>query len=378
MIDHTRFLWNILATDVDFGVEGGLYVSDWVEGWEKTGKGRLYRVYSPTNVDTPLIRNTKKFLAEGMGGRSLKELATFITHPDMRVRQEAQFALVEKGNDAIRTLIDIAQKDRNQLARLHAIWGLGQLGVQFPGTMLPLLPLMADLDSEVRAQTAKVLGERHVQRAYAGLVKLLQDPNPRARFFAALSLGKLGRQEAVGPLLALLRANADKDPYLRHAAVMGLVHLNDLGALTTGATDPSRSARMGVLLAMRRLGRPEIVTFLHDPDPGLVLEAARAINDEPITAAFPELAGLIDKPLQSEPLLRRVLNANFRLGQAETAKALAHFASRTDAPETMRAEALHELGEWPNPSGRDRIVGVWRPLTKQAGIAVSRLRLYGP
>jgi quinoprotein glucose dehydrogenase len=93
------------------------------------------------------------------------------------------------------------------------------------------------------------------------------------------------------------------------------------------------------------------------------LEAARAINDEPINAALPELAALIGQPLQSEHLLRRVLNANFRLGQAETAKALAQFASRTNAPEASRAEALHELGEWPNPSGRDRILGVWRPLT---------------
>jgi quinoprotein glucose dehydrogenase len=363
MVDHTRFIWNILATDVDFGVEGGLYVSDWVAGWEKTGKGRLYRFYNPTNVNTPLVRNTKKFLAEGMGGRSLKELATFMTHPDMRVRQEAQFAFVEKGSEAIRTLIDLAQKDRNRLARLHAIWALGQLGAQFPGTMLALFPLLADPDGEVRAQTAKVLGERRVHRAYEGLVKMLQDPDPRAQFFAALSLGKLELKEAIGPILALLRANADRDPYLRHASVLALARLNDLDALKAKANDASRSVRMGVLLAMRRLGRPEIVTFLHDADPGLVLEAARSINDEPINAALPELAALIDQPLQSDHLLRRVLNANFRLGQAETAKALAQFASRTNAADASRAEALNELGEWPNPSGRDRIVGVWRPLT---------------
>ena len=42
---------------------------------------------------------------------------------------------------------------------------------------------------------------------------------------------------------------------------------------------------MGVLLALRRLGDPEVARFLDDPDPRLVLEAARAINDVPITAA---------------------------------------------------------------------------------------------
>ena len=42
------------------------------------------------------------------------------------------------------------------------------------------------------------------------------------RFFAAIALGKLGRPQAIEPLLALLRATGETDPYLRHAGVMGL------------------------------------------------------------------------------------------------------------------------------------------------------------
>ena len=89
--------------------------------------------------------------------------------------------------------------------------------------------------------------------------------------------------------------------------------------------DDSPAARMGVLLALRRLEDPAIAGFLSDPDPRSVLEAARAINDVPITAAF---AGSgrgsrhFDRGL---PLLRRVLNANFRLGRAEHAALVAEF-----------------------------------------------------
>src|SRR6266566_4969493 len=119
---------------------------------------------------------------------------------------------------------------------------------------------------------------------------------------------------------------------------------------------------MGVLLAMRRLQRGEIAMFLNDSDPALVLEAARAINDEPINGAMRDLAALIDRPTASEPLLRRVLNANFHLGTSPSAKALATFAARADAPENMRDEALEELADWPQPSGRDRVVGLWRPV----------------
>src|SRR5262249_44338361 len=107
--------------------------------------------------------------------------------------------------------------------------------------------------------------------------------------------------------------------------------------------------------------RAEITTFLHDSDPALVLEAARAINDEPINGGWRELAALIEKPTIDEALLRRVLNANLHYGTPDTAKALAAFASRGESPEKMRVEAVQELADWPKPSGRDRVIGLWRP-----------------
>jgi quinoprotein glucose dehydrogenase len=125
--------------------------------------------------------------------------------------------------------------------------------------------------------------------------------------------------------------------------------------------------------------------FLEDTEPALVLEAARAINDEPITGATEELAALIDSPAMNrflrgvplvppsvdkeaspglglEALLRRVLNANFHFGTQKTAQALAAFVARSEAPEKMRVEALTELADWEHPAGIDRVVGLWRPV----------------
>src|SRR6266496_1908834 len=157
-------------------------------------------------------------------------------------------------------------------------------------------------------------------------MKLLGDPSPRVRFFAATSLGKLGRRESLPAIFAMLRQNADQDPYLRHAGVMALTWIGDLDALSAAAKESSPAVRMGALLAMRRLERTEIRLFLNDSDPAIVLEAARAINDQPIHGALLELAALIGRPPASEPLLRRVLNANFHLGTAAGAGALAAFA----------------------------------------------------
>src|SRR6185369_1118256 len=98
--------------------------------------------------------------------------------------------------------------------------------------------------------------------------------------------------------------------------------------------DSSRSVRLGVLLALSRMQRPEVAVFLNDSDPGLVLEAARAINDEPLTSGTPDLAALIKgtpgRQVPTNPhLLRRVLYANLRLGNAENAQWLAEFATNS-------------------------------------------------
>jgi quinoprotein glucose dehydrogenase len=173
----------------------------------------------------------------------------------------------------------------------------------------------------------------------------------------------------------MLRANADRDPYLRHAGVMALTWLHDREPLVSLAKDPSASVRLAALLAMRRLEMPEVAVFLKDVEPRLVVEAARAINDVPINHVMPQLAALIERRGLSDPVLYRVLNANFRLGGAESARALAEFAARPEAPALLRVEALRMLGEWARPGGRDRVVGLWRPLpARPAKDAVAALR----
>jgi quinoprotein glucose dehydrogenase len=384
MVDHTEFFWNILATDVKFSPDGRMFVSDWVQGWAAIGLGRLYRLYDPELVNSELVLETKKLIAEGMETRSSGELETLLAHPDQRVRQEAQFEIVDRvfayasipeiSQKYVDSLSRVALRNYDQLARLHAIWGLGQIGRTFNRALDPILPLMGDKDAEVRAQTAKVMGDARLARAVDELIQALADPSLRVRFFAAEALGKLGSKEAVAPLLAMLRENADNDPFLRHAGVMGLVGTADPTTLLEAARSSSRSVRMAALLALRRLQLPAVAAFLHDSDPLIVLEAARAINDVPINSAMPELAALIEKPTQSEPLDWRVINANFRLGAEKNAAALANYAAQSDATEKVRSEALHALETWAKPAPRDRIAGFWRPLAERDGkIAASAL-----
>ena len=368
IVNPRQFVWSVLATDVDFGPDGALYFSDWVKGWDKPNKGRIYRVVDRTRTDDPQFREVQRLLAQGMERQTEDALARLLAYPDVRIRQEAQFELAARGEEGWRTLARIARLKEITLARIHAAWGLGQAARtsrRGHGQSLweALGPLLDDADAEVRAQAVKVLGDAKEPKAFDRLIGLLDDDaSPRVQFFAAIALGKLGRAGATEPLLRMLHANADRDPYLRHAGVMGLVGSGDPSAWKKATLAESPAVRMGIVLALRRVGDPALAQFLNDRDPALALEAARAINDVPIAEALPALAAIPISSGMSLPFLRRVLNANFRLGRPENAAALAAACEKPDLPDAARVAALGMLSEWAKPPGRDLVMGLWRPI----------------
>ncbi|MGQ0635641.1 MAG: PVC-type heme-binding CxxCH protein [Planctomycetaceae bacterium] len=362
LIDAREFAWSILASDVEFGPDGALWVSDWVEGWDGPGKGRLYRVTSTQHQNDPVVGEVRRLFAEGFTQRADDELTKLLAHPNMNVRLEAQFALAERGARGTESFSGVLTRGGHQLAQFHALWGLGQLARTDRAVLRFVRPMLAASDPEIRAQAAKVLGDAADSESKDSLIRLVADPEPRVRFFGAQALGKLGLPAPVAPLLALLRDNADRDAFLRHAAVVALARAAPSTELLAAAGDSSPAVRMGVLLALRRRESAEIARFLSDTDLSLVAEAALAIHDMPIAQALPALAGLADRKDLSEPTLWRVINANFRLGEAKHAAAVAALAVRSDIPARLRLEAISALGDWGEPSNRDRLLGSWRPL----------------
>src|SRR5205085_2288923 len=130
-----------------------------------------------------------------------EELGKLLAHRDQRVRQEAQFELADRGVAVCTSLSQIAQKNDSQLARIHAIWALGQIAEKSHDALTPILPLLTDSDEEIRAQAARVLGDHHEPRAFDPFVKLLADSSLRTRYFAAMGLAKLARKEAAAPIV---------------------------------------------------------------------------------------------------------------------------------------------------------------------------------
>lgn len=389
VVENEQFAWQILATDVDFGPDGSMYVSDWVEGWDGPGKGRIYRIVPTTLAAQGPAQEARTLIAGGLSQKSPEELAALLAHPSQQVRLEAQFALAELPLPQAAPLFVTSARDTaatngtQRLARLHGLWGLGQAyratvrthgplsPKQKSATLAPLVELLKDQDAEVRAQAAKVLGEVRHTDAVLPLVAALSDSQPRVRFFAAMSLGKTARflpasvPQTAAALIDLLRENADQDVYLRHAAVMGLAGLHDAFGLEKYFSDPSASVRLGLVLALRKLNRSEVSRFLQDSEPRIVEEAARAIYDVPLGDGMSALAALAGRSGLTEPTLHRVIAANLRLGTPEAALAVATLAARNEVSPALRVNAVRALGDWNKPSSRDRVLGLWRPIAER-------------
>ena len=352
-------LGGILTVGMKIGPDGALYLTDWITGWDSKNNGRLWKLDAPAAAGSAIRKEVQSILSENLRARSVENLGSLLRHADMRVRQRAQFELVRRGD--VQPLLAAARDSSHRLSRIHGLWGVTQLARKSPEHASQLTQFLRDKDSEIRAQAAKMIGDVRYAQGGDPLLQLLKDDSARACFFAAEALGRIAYKPAVGPLIEMLEANADRDVYLRHAGSLALALIGDAAAIGKLAKHPSTGVRLAAVVALRRLGQPLVAEFLSDADEGIVTEAARAINDDGgIEGALRYLAQQLgEKKVSHVPLLRRVINANLRVGTASALTRVASFAADTGNSNEMRAEAIAVLGVWPNPSPLDRVDGFY-------------------
>ncbi|MBN8248752.1 MAG: HEAT repeat domain-containing protein, partial [Verrucomicrobia bacterium] len=357
--EHT-VLSGMMASAVAFTPWGALCVADWDGLWAPNGTGALWMLDDPASAGSPLRREVARLLAEGMTGRDEADLVRFLAHADQRIRLRSQWELVRRG--ARRALLETAgSAAAPSNARVHALWGLTRIPPPLAADQLPL----RDAEPRIRAQAAKAAGELRLAGAVPALLPLLADPAPTVRFQAAIALGKIRAPDSVPALVGLLATNNGADPFLRHAAVMGLAGAATPSDLVALATHPAAAVRIGAIVALRRLQSPEVAVYLKDPDAEVRREAVRAIHDDDsIPDALPALAALILRPdLGEDPaVMRRVISAQVRVGRPEHAEHLIRHAMDAQHPEALRIEALEALADWDRTRALDRVEGRMRTL----------------
>ncbi len=362
---------NVGISDVAQGYDGNLYFADYGGGWSVNTNGSI-QVIRPKKKD--LQKEGKalaQLFADGFTHRSLSELYGFLDHSDQRVRQSAQFAMVEKGEESISKFKRALNDDSFSLpAKLHALWGLGQLGKNGQAELVSpiILTALTSDEAEIRANAARVAGTISIKSFVPALIELLDDKSHRVVSLAAVSLGGIsekGKQSVVEAIYEAVSRNkgSDFDVVLRHA------HLSAIDRLATGeqilskVQSESLEQRLVSVLALRRRADGSLMTFLNDSSPLVRMEAIRAIYD---TSALDGLAGKklaeinpVEYPLN---LQYRIVAANFRLGTDESAQRLLGFCSNADVEKEVRVFALNGLLRWGMKLNTDPVLGHYRPL----------------
>lgn len=358
-----KIVGSFLPTGIDFGPDGALYMADWVNGWDDKNYGRIWKLTDETAKGWALQKQTEAEIKADYKKLSEAELKSKLYFEDLRIRRKAQFELAKRGKKGAEIFEQVIQDKSNQLARIHGILGLSQIGRLSDKSLAdPLVALLNDTDPEIRAQAAKWLGDIRYPNAGKELIANLTHENARVRFFSAEALGRTKNTDAIQPLISLLESNNDEDAYLRHAASYALSQIGKVDPLAALSNHPSKAVRLGAVLALRRLESPELAKFLNDSDEFIVTEAARAIHDDfSVEEALPALGAILSTtPFQNEPLIRRAISANQRVGKEENLNQLLAYVSKPNVPGILRGETIAALGTWAKPSLVDRVDGRYR------------------
>lgn len=362
-----NFLKGIALTDLDWGYDGKMYLSDYGGGWTKSGKGNIYTVSGSKEMTSPQLQEVKKFFAKGFEKRESAQLFNLLDHEDQRVRQRAQFALAARGITSLELFQKALKKEEPLMRRIHGIWGIGQLAQTSPSVLESLRGLLQDPEMEVRANTARTLGNhpKLLDAFQSDLITALDDPSMRVAGLAAIALANHGHGNSVDPALALLVRNNDQDVVVRHSGIMVLTKCAKAKTLAGLKNNQSSAIRRAAVVALRRQKAPEISAYFDDPVTSVRQEAVRGAYDEHIRATFDELskrAHEISKRVTPEvkwhPLTtRRALHAAWTLGQADDLTNIVTIVNDESIDFRVRRDALILLLDWNTPPVADPMTG---------------------
>ncbi len=225
-----------------------LYVADWgMGGWgSKTEKvGTVFAI----TYQGPEIKTRPR----GTDADPLAAQFRQLDHPSYNERMRAQAAIIRAGRGAWTQAMGLLMDESvDPIARRHLVWIVDAIGGDSPDAVALMIGLTARVD-DVRAQTARALGERRLPLAVDGLIAMLDDASPAVRLQAIIALGRIGEERAVPALVPLL---IDSDRTLSFSARQAIRRIGDWSAVSSGLKSPDPKLRSATLAALELV--PEV------------------------------------------------------------------------------------------------------------------------
>ncbi len=234
--------------DLAFSHDGKtLYIADWSLGSWGNKTEKLGRVYAVTFAGAGAVKTRPR----GNDADPVDAQIRGLGHPAFHERIRAQAALIRRGKNALVAVTAALESPSiDPVAKRHLLWVVDALAGGTPAATDPLLTMLKSPVADLRAQSARALGEQNVPIAREPLEELLRDPEPSVRLQAVIALGRIGQADAIPALLPVL---ADPDVYLAYSARQALRRLDDWKAAAKGLDSSDPKIRAGVLLAMEQV-----------------------------------------------------------------------------------------------------------------------------
>ncbi len=354
----------VASSDVDLGYDGRIYALDFGGGWSKNKNASIQAIESPKHLENESVKQTKEFFAHGFGKAKSERLAELLAHPDMRVRQRAQFELVKRGEKE--KLAAASRSAKAVTMRLHGLWGLAQLARKDASLVPLLIGLAKDKNLEVRANACRSLGDLRTKEVVAILRENLTNSSLRVRSLAAIALGKCGSLADATAIWKLIEENKGEDLWIRHAGISALKILKDNAGAIAKMSSPSEEARLCAVVLLRKLDDAAVAGFVGDASKEVQTEAIRAVYDRHLMSGFPALAQLTGKASEfADTIQRRILFASYWMGQPEDAARVMAMAGDSKVDAKVRETALRALLRWDNPPTMNPVTGMYRPVEKR-------------
>ena len=177
---------------------------------------------------------------------------------DEDAREAARDALVNIGEPAVESLIDVLKGEDSNIKK-YAAMALGQIGDL--KALEPLIKALSDEEDVVRFNAAQALINIGDSRAVGPLIIALDDEISGVRWSAAMALGNIGDTRAVEPLMEAL---GDKDDIVQANAAnaLGMIGEPAIDSLFKALEDINRDVRINAAKALGYINDPSVVEFL--------------------------------------------------------------------------------------------------------------------
>ncbi len=207
--------------------------------------------------------------------------------------------------------------DKSADRRGGAAYTLGLLGDE--RAVDPLIAALKDEDAVVRVAAARALGRIGDERAVDPLIGALQDEDEIVREAAAWALGSIGDEQAVEPLIAALQ-DEDERTFVRVAAGETLGLIGDEQAVAA------------------------LIAVLQDEEPPVQRVAAYALGRIEDTSAVPDLIALLNDTSREPHVRSEVADALGKIKHQQAVDPLLAVLQNREEDAIVRRGAAHALG----------------------------------